>query len=216
VRAEGDDKILSRMGGNFEVALTAQQFESILNDKIFYRQDVLLAAGNYIIDLIVKDQVSGKVAAKRQTLILPPTDSEFSATEAVLSRHAERVTQPLTGPGDVLTAGNVLIRPSPSREFQAADDLIIFFKLYNPATAAETGKPSVRVILTLTRDGKPAMKPLDYLLTEIEAEPVPHLTLAKYVKLAGLATGKYLVVIEAKDMVQNKAVKQEAAFLITK
>jgi VWFA-related protein len=216
VRAEGDDKILSRLGGNFDVAMTAQQFESILNDKIYYRQDVLLADGTYIIDLMVKDRVSGKVAAKRQTLTLPSTDSEFSATEAVLSRHAERVTQPLTGPGDVLTAGNVQIRPSPSREFQAADDLIIFLKLYNAAAAAQTGKPLVRVTLTLTRDGKPAMKPLDYLLTEIEAEPVPHLTLAKYVKLAGLATGKYLVVIEAKDMVQNKAVKQEAAFLITK
>jgi 5-hydroxyisourate hydrolase-like protein (transthyretin family) len=116
----------------------------------------------------------------------------------------------------VLTAGNVLIRPSPSREFQAADNLIIFFKLYNAAPAAETGKPVVRVVVTLMKDGKPAMKPLDYLLTEIETEPVPHLTFAKYVKLAGLATGKYSVVIEAKDMTQNKTAKQEASFVITK
>jgi VWFA-related protein len=216
VRAEGDDKILSRLGGNFEVALTAQQFESILNDKIFYRQDMQLEAGSYTIDLVVKDRLSGRVAAKRQSLKLPATDLEFSATEAVLSRHAERITQPLAGPADVLTAGNVQIRPSPSREFQAADSLIVFLKLYNAAPAADTGKPLVRVVVTLSQDGKPAMKPLDYLLTETEPEPVPHLTLAKYVKLAGLATGKYLVVIEAKDMVQNKVVKQEAAFVITK
>lgn len=216
VRGEGDEKILSRLGGNFDVELTAQQFASILNDKIFYRQDVLLAAGTYTIDLIVKDRLSGKVAAKRQTLTLPATDSEFSATELVLSRHAERVTQPLTGPGDVLTTGNVQIRPSPSREFQAADDLIIFFKLYNPAAAAETGKALVRVILTFTKDGKPAMKPLDYLLTEIETEPVPHLTVAKYVKLVGLAPGKYSVIVEAKDMAQNKTVRREASFVITK
>jgi hypothetical protein len=115
----------------------------------------------------------------------------------------------------VLSAGNVQIRPSPSREFQTADNLIIFFKLYNATPAAETGKPLVRVTVTLMKDGKPATKPLDYELTEIVNEPVPHLTFAKYVKLAGLATGKYSVVIEARDMAQKKAVKQEAWFVIT-
>jgi VWFA-related protein len=215
VRAEGDDKILSRLGGNFDVELTAQQYESILHDKIFYRQDMQLEAGIYTIDLVVKDRLSGRVAAKRQSLTLPVADSEFSATEVVLSRHAEPLRQPPTGPADVLSAGNVQIRPSTSREFQTADNLIIFFKVYNATPAAETGKALVRVTVTLLRDGKPAMKPLDYLLTEIVAEPVPHLTLAKYVKLAGLATGKYSVVIEAKDVAQNKTVKQEAWFVIT-
>jgi VWFA-related protein len=215
VRAEGDDKILSRLGGNFDVELTAKQYESILNDKIFYRQDMQLAAGAYTIDLVVIDRLSGKVAARRQSLTLPVTDSEFSTTETVLSRHAEPLRPPPTGPADVLSAGNVQIRPSPSREFQTADNLIIFFKLYNATPAAETGKPLVRVTVTLMKDGKPATKPLDYELTEIVAEPVPHLTFAKYVKLAGLATGKYSVVIEARDMAQKKVVKQEAWFVIT-
>src|SRR5882724_5013256 len=34
VRAESQDKVLSRLGGNFDVWLSAQQYESILNDKI--------------------------------------------------------------------------------------------------------------------------------------------------------------------------------------
>jgi hypothetical protein len=215
VRAEGDDKILSRLGGNFDIELTAKQYESILNEKIFYRQDIELEAGAYTIDLVVKDRLSGKVAAKRQNLTLAVTDSEFSATEAVLSRHAEPLIQPLTGPVDVLSAANVQIRPSPSREFQKADNLIIFFKLYSATLVPETGKPLVRVTVTLMKDGKPATKPLDYELTEIVSEPVPQLVFAKYVKLAGLATGKYSAVIEAKDMVQQKAVRQEAWFLIT-
>jgi hypothetical protein len=115
----------------------------------------------------------------------------------------------------VLSAGNVQIRPSPSREFQIADNLIIFFKLYNAMAAAESGKPLVRVTVTLMKDGMPATKPLDFELTEILTEPVPHLTFARYVKLAGLTTGKYSVVIEARDMAQKKAVKQEAWFMIT-
>ena len=133
----------------------------------------------------------------------------------MLSRHAEPLRQPPTGPADVLSVSNVQIRPSPSREFQAADNLIIFFDLYNATPVAETGKPLVRVTVTLMKDGKPAVKPLDYELTEVVAEPVPHLTFAKYVKLFGLAPGKYSARIEARDMGQNKLAKQEAWFVIT-
>lgn len=215
VRGEGEDKILSRLGGNFDVVLSEPQYESIVNDKIFYRQDMLLAAGAYTIDLIVKDRLSGKVAARREKLVLPIADSEFRATEVVLSRHAEPLRQP-AGTSDELRERNVQIRPSPSREFLTTDNLIIFFKLYNAAPSRETGKPLVTVTVTLMKDGKPAMRPLDYLLTEIVAEPVAQLIFAKYIKLTGLATGKYSVVIQARDTVQNKTVKQEAGFVITK
>src|SRR6266849_541714 len=155
VRAEGEDRILSRLGGNFDVGLTAQQYESILNDKIFYRQDMQLYAGNYTVDLIVRDRLSGKAAAKREKLLLPADSSDFSATEAVLSRHAEPLKQTARN-GDVISEGNIQIRPSPSREFHPTDNLIIFFKVYNAALARETGKPLVRVTVTLMKDGKQA------------------------------------------------------------
>ena len=215
VRGPDSDKILSRLGGTFDIELSSQQYQSILNDKIFYRQDMQLEAGNYTVELVVKDSLSGKVAAKRQRLNLPVTDSEFSATEVVLSRHAEPQRKPLVGPADVLSVGNVQIRPSTAREFQTADNLIIFFEVYNALAVAETGKPNVSVSVTLMKDGKPALKPLDYLLTEVVAEPVPHLTLAKYIKLAGLSAGQYSVLIEARDLAQNKTLKQKASFAIT-
>ena len=213
VRRQSDDKILSRLGGNFDVGLTAQQYESILNDKIFFRQDMQLAAGSYSIDLVVKDRLSGKVAAQRQRLVLPVADSEFFATEAVLSRHAELVSRPAAA-GDVISEGKVQIRPSPSREFHTTDNLIIFFVLYNVAPASETGKPLVRVTVTLMKDGKPANRPTDYVLTEPTAEPVPHLTFAKYFKLTGLPAGRYSAVIETRDIVQKKVLTQEAWFVI--
>src|SRR6266568_2684339 len=213
IRVEGEDKILSRLGGNFDVGLTAQQYESILNDKIFYRQDMQLYAGNYTVDLIVRDRLSGKVAAKQEKLLLPVADSDFWTTEAVLSRHAEPQKQTI-GSVDVLSEGNIQIRPSPSREFHASDNLIIFFRLYNAAPITETGKPLVRVTLTLMKDGKQAARPVDYQLSEMGIEPLPHLTFAKYVKLTGLAPGKYTAVIESRDMVQQKLVKHEASFVI--
>ncbi len=215
VRAEGDDKILSRLGGTFDVGLTARQYESILNDKIFYRQDLGLYAGNYTVDLIVRDRLSGKVAAKRERLMLPAEGADLWSTELVLSRHVEPLKL-TSGVRDVISAGNVQIRPSPSREFQSTDNLIIFFKLYYPGLVSDTQKPSVSVTVTLMKGGVQALKPFHYQLTEIATEPVPHLTFAKYIKLSGLAAGKYTALVEIRDPVQQKVVKQEAGFLITK
>ena len=114
----------------------------------------------------------------------------------------------------MLSEGNVQIRPSPSREFHSTDNLIIFFKLYNAAVAGGTGKPLVRVTITLMKDGVQAMRPLDYQLTEPAIEPVLNLTFAKYIKLTGLPPGRYLAAIESRDIVQQKVLKQEAWFVI--
>jgi VWFA-related protein len=214
VKGDSGDKILTRLGGAFDVGLTTRQFESISNDKIFYRQDIQLEPGNYTIELVVKDRKSGKAAAKKVSLVLPVAGSEFSVTEPVLSRHAELIT-PRAGSIDVLSEGNVQIRPSPSREFHASDDLIIFLNLYNTSLAPETGKALVRVTVTLMKDGRPVVRPMDYVLTDILANPVPHVTFAKFVKLTGLSAGKYTALIEARDIVQKKMIKHEASFVIT-
>jgi hypothetical protein len=58
------------------------------------------------------------------------------------------------------------------------------------------------------------MRPLDYQLTEPASDPLPQLTFAKYLKLTGLPPGKYSAVIESRDFVQQKIVKQEAWFMI--
>ena len=213
VRAEGDDKILSRLGGNFDVSLTKEQYESIVNDKIFYRQDMQLYAGNYTVDLIVKDRLSGKATAKRETLVLPIGGPDFYASDAVLSRHAEPLKQ-TAGNVDVLSEGNVQIRPSPSREFHSTDNLIIFFKLYNAGIVRETGKPLVRVTVTLMKDGQRATRPVDYQLTDASTGSTPTLTFAKYIKLTGLAPGRYSATIESRDIAQQKVLKQEAWFII--
>jgi VWFA-related protein len=213
VRKEGEDEILSRLGGNFNVELTPEQYQSILNDKIFYRQDIELEAGNYTIDLMVKDKASGKTAARREKIILPVVSEQFTATSPILGRRANTVVPVLNKPSDVLTVGNMQIRPSPSRQFLASDNLIIMFRLYNAALAAN-GKPLVRVSVSLMRDNKLATKRFDFDLSEVENDPVPHLAFAKFIKLTGLTPGKYKAVIESRDMVKLKLSKTEASFEI--
>src|SRR5258708_4329490 len=106
IRAEGQDRIVSRLGGNFDVSLTKEQYESIVNDKVFYRQDAQLGTGNYTVDLIVRDRLSGKSAANRQQPVWPAAGRGYYATDAVLSRHAEPL-KPKAVNFDMLSAGNV-------------------------------------------------------------------------------------------------------------
>jgi VWFA-related protein len=215
---EPPDQILSRLGGSFDAALAPAQYQSILNNNIFYRQDVELAPGTYSVEVIVRDRLSGKLAARRIELVLPEPDDAFAISDVILSRHAEqsgRLATEAAELADPLSSGGVKIRPAPSREFHAADDLIIYCQFYNSALDAETKAALVRVTVTIMRDNQAVTRPVDYVLTETQAEPVPHLTLAKYISLAKLPAGKYTALVEARDMVTRKLVKQQQPFSIT-
>lgn len=207
------DKILSRVGGSFDVVLSAAQYEAVVRNNIFYRQDLELPAGTYKVDLAFRDKLSGKVAARRQKLVLPEMDTTFAASPVLLSRHAAP-SKGTAAEGDVLSPGGVQIRPSPSHEFHLNDNLIMFFQLYNAATNVEMAKPLVRVTVTLMKENVAATRPIDYVLSDIDNQPVPHLTFAKYISLEGLPTGTYTARIESQDMVTHKIVRQDASFIV--
>lgn len=208
------DKVLSRLGGNFDVNLTAEQYQSIVSNNIFYRQDLILTPGDYTIDLIVRDRQTGKVSGRREQLVLPDLDAEFAATPLVLSRYVEAYDPKPTDSYDVFVYRKTAIRPSAGRQFRTTDNLVMYLAVYNAANSTDTGKPMVRVTARLMKDGQPATKPFDYVLTETDNNPVPHLKFAEFIRLTKLAPGNYTVTIEAKDMVTRKLLKQEAAFAI--
>ncbi len=210
------DRMLSRLGGNFDVNLNANDYNSILSNNIFYRQDMQLAPGDYTLDLIVRDKQSGKTTARREQFVLPEPDAEFATTPVVLSRYVEPASELPPDPNfpDVFVHAKTLIRPSAGRQFRPSDNLIMFFAVYNAANSSETGKPLVRVTVRLMKDGQPATRPFDYVLTDVQNHPVPHLTLAEYLRLTNLTPGRYQAMIETKDMVTRKLVKQEASFEI--
>src|SRR6185369_5079873 len=178
-----------------------------------YRQDMLLTPGEYTIELVVKDRQSGKMSARREQFLLPDVNTEFATTGVVLSRYVEAVNA-LATERDVFTTRNTTIRPSAARQFRASDNLVMYFDVYNAANSPDTGKPMVRVTARLMKDGQPATKPFDFVLSDVDNTPVPHLTFAEYIRLTGMTPGNYTVTIEAKDMVSKKVVKQEQSFVL--
>src|SRR5499426_1242639 len=214
---EAPGKIVARLGRGFNILLTAEQYESNRQNNIPFRQDVELAPGAYNLEIVFRDRQSGKIAAKSRELVLPALNTEFSMSGVTLSRFVEPIKKaPETGETiDVFSQGGVRIHPTPSREFRPTDNLVILFELYNAAAKPETGKPMVWVTLKLMKDGQAATAPMDYVLTENVATPSPHLTFAKYVKLAGLQAGKYVAIIEARDRTAQKLLTREESFVIS-
>lgn len=211
------ERVLSRLGGNFDVNLSEHDYQRILTNAIFYRQDLHLAPGEYTLDVIVKDRQTGKTAARRAQFELPEPDSEFATTPVVLSRYVEAASELPPDPAelpDVFVYRKRLIRPSAERQFRASDNLIMFLAVYNAAASPDTGTPLVRVTARLMKDGQPVTKPFDYVLTETQTVPVPHLKFAEYIRLADLEPGRYQAWIEVKDMVTRKFTRQEASFEI--
>jgi hypothetical protein len=154
------------------------------------------------------------MAGKKEALVLPEANADFSTSGVVLSRQAAKYASAAQGGVDVLSQQGVQIRPFPSRQFRATENLIIFFELYNAAINSEMGKPLVRVTVTLLKEGGPVTRPMDYVLTETLTQPVPHLIFAKFISLAGLTPGNYTAAIEAKDTVTHKLVTQQVPFVI--
>jgi hypothetical protein len=207
------DKIVARLGGSFDITLTAEQYQAILNNNIFYRQDMELAPGTYSIELLFRDKLSKKMGGKKEALVLPEANADFSISGVVLSRQATKYASAAQAV-DVLSQQGVQIRPFPSLQFRATENLIIFFELYNAAVNADLGKPLVRVTVTLLKDTGSVTKPMDYVLTETLTQPIPHLIFAKFISLAGLTPGNYTAAIEAKDTVTHKLVTQHVPFVI--
>jgi hypothetical protein len=214
---EAPGKIIARLGGGFNIPLTAEQYESIRQNNIFFRQDMELSPGAYNVEIVFRDRLSGKVAAKKREFVLPALNSEFSMSGVTLSRFVEPIkkTPDAAEPIDVFSQGGVRIRPTPSREFRSTDNLVVLFEMYNATVKAETGKPMVWVTLKLMKDDQMVTAPMDYVLTEIVPTPSPHLTFAKYIKLAGLQAGKYVTKIEARDRATQKLLTHQESFVIT-
>jgi VWFA-related protein len=214
---EKPGKVISRLGGSFNIGLTNEQYQSVLQNNIFVRQDMELAPGSYDIELVFRDRATGKVAAKREKLVLPAMDAEFSTSGVVLSRHVEPIKKVPGAPEpvDVFSQAGVQIRPSPSHEFRAEDSMIVFFEVYNAEVNKETGNPMVWVSVRLMKDGQAVSKPIDYVLTENNSLPAPHLTFARFIKLTGLPAGRYTAIIETRDMMTKKLIKLQAPFVVT-
>jgi hypothetical protein len=69
--------------------------------------------------------------------------------------------------------------------------------------------------MSLMRDGQPMNAKLpSYHVNEYSGDPTPHVTFSKFLRLSGLAPGKYTLLVDVKDSLGNQNARGEANFQV--
>ncbi len=169
-----------------------------------------LAPGTYSVGLLALDAITHKRGYRDVSLKLEPATSGLTVSNLALSQHVEAAAR---GENTPWTVGNAHIFPCAARRFHNQQNLIFYFNVYRPEVRPENERPDVLVTLTLAREGRPLNVILpSYILSEIELIPVPHVQVARYLRLEGLPAGPYLLRAKVEDRVGGRTVFTQAAF----
>lgn len=209
---DAGDKLVARFGNRMEFRVTGAEYKTLLPGDVSLLDSLSLPAGNYTVQLAVKDLASGAAAFREQGLYLREPRPELSLSTVLLAHDVEKSGAAANA---FLTVNGAKIMPLAECQFRNGENLIYYFDIYHPQI--RDNKSDVAVNLYLTHEGQRlAVKLPGLMLAEPLSGPVPHLTLARFVQLSGLAAGDYTLVVEVQDRVANRTERAQAAFTVAK
>jgi hypothetical protein len=203
--------LVKRFGGPVQVEFTDAEYDALKPGTVSFVNHVqLLSGGDYSFEVLVKDSLSGTGSNSQQTISLHPSKTVMSLSTILLSKEVDKSSNIAD---QFLTVKGVKILPSARCQFRNGDNLIFYFDIYNPRTDGESKKSDVSIEMSLLREGHRVNARLpSYHLHEYFSEPTPHITFSRYMRLAGLSTGDYTLVVDVKDALGNQRTQGQASF----
>ena len=191
-------EVVSRFGSPTKLQYTPAEFEAIKDAYVsFMEVQSLRAGGAYTFEVYVSDENTHKVAQAQRALVLNQPDQTLGLSTLLLAHGAQKAQ---TNQLDFLTYNGVRIRPSAHCQFHNGDNLLFYMDVYNPRPAQDQ-KSDLEVNVFVMKGAAPSMKLPPYHLTEAVADQPKHVTLARYMKLAGLPAGDYSLLVSIRDVV---------------
>jgi VWFA-related protein len=206
------NSLLMRFGGPTQFRATNAEYEALKTGDISFVQTLNLPSGSpYSFEVFVKDLLSEKVSRGEYGLYLREPEPKLALSTVLLAHQAERNTQ---SSSPFLSAGDIRILPSARCEFHNGDNLIFYFDIYNPQIRQDK-KADLNVETFLLRGGQRVNLNIPaYQLSQPVAEPVRHVTVARFVQLAGLAAGDYQLMINVHDALTGQSQSAHASFTV--
>lgn len=206
------NNLVMRFGGPTQFKATNAEYEKLQTGDISFVQVLNLPAGNpYSFEVFVKDSLSGKVSHGESGLYLREPENNLALSTVLLAHEAEKTTR---SGSQFLSAGDVQILPSARCEFHNGDNLIFYFDIYNPQIQQDK-KVDLDVETFLLKGGQRVNLNIPgYKVSQPVAEPVPHVTVARFVQLAGLTAGEYSLVINVHDALAGQSQSAHASFTV--
>ena len=201
--------VAGRRAGLFEDVVTSsftpEALEAGLKQKSVYQKNVVLPPGNYKIDLVVRDVISGKTDVLKQGFMVPKYEErKLSISTLILASRIE----PLNGrlPSSHFALGSLKVIPNASGEFKQDQTLGIYMQVYNIGIDQATLRPSADIEYVISQNGKEVMRIKEDGKNGLSSINSQQMTLARLVPLKDFKPGFYDVQVIIKDNVLNQTI----------
>ncbi|HEV2234883.1 MAG TPA: VWA domain-containing protein [Terriglobia bacterium] len=205
------NNLVARFGGPVNLNMTEGEYKALEPGNVSFVNSLQLPAGKaYTFEVAVKDLSSGMASDRAMGLFLRSPGPGLALSTILLAKDVDKASN---AGSQFLTVEGVKILPTAQCEFHNGDNLIFYFDIYRPQLEAQ--KADVSVDLILLRDGNRVNVQLPrFELNQSVPEPIPHITLARFIQLAGLQAGNYSLVFQVKDAFAKKVESAQVAFTV--
>jgi len=190
---------------------TSVELSQAKQRKSAYQKAMPLPPGDYKVDVIVRDTVSGATGIQTLAFKVPKyTANSLSASTLVLAARLQYMGD--RDPGGMFTIGDKKVIPNVSGIYKRGQEVGIYMQIYNAGIDETTLRPSVDVTYTLTKDGKEMLnQPEDW---QGMSDSGQRLTLARLLPTYALATGDYELKVKIRDRVSGQIIEQKSGFKV--
>lgn len=201
--------VAGRRAGQFEDVVTSsytpESLELGMQQRSAYQKNVVLAPGNYKIDLVVRDVNSGKTGVIKQGFVVPRyEEGRLSTSTMILASRIEPLNGRLATGQFVL--GTLKVIPNATGEFKTDQPLGIYMQVYNVAIDQATLRPSIDIEYVVTQKEKEIIRIKEDGKNGLSSINSQQITLARLVPLKAFKPGFYDVQVIVRDNVANQMI----------
>jgi VWFA-related protein len=209
---DAHETLLMRFGGRTQFNASSAEYDALKAGNISFLETLHLPEGSsYSFEVLVKDELSGKVSRGEYGLYLREPQPELGLSTILLARDVEKATRP---GAQFLSVGGVKILPSARCQFHNGDNLIFYLDVYNPQLQPDKRTDLAVEVFLLQGARRVDLKLPPYHLSQTVSEMLPHVTVARFIQLAGLAEGDYSLVVSVRDALAGRSTSAHAAFTV--
>ncbi len=209
--------VSGRRAGLFEDVVTSsytpEALEAGLTAKSVYQKNLVLAPGNYKIDLVVRDVRSGKTDVIHQGFVVPKyPEGELSTSTLVLASRLEPIEGRL--PTGQFVFGSLKVIPNATGVFKADQTMGVYMQVYNVAIDQASLRPSLDIEYTITQKDKEVARIKEDGSNSLSTLNSQQVTLARLIPLKDLKPGFYNLSVRITDNVVGKTIIRSETFEI--
>lgn len=201
--------VAGRKAGLFEDVVTAsyptEVLQTGLQARSVYQKNLVLPPGNFKIDVVVRDVVSGKTGVIKQGFVVPKYPEGDLATSSLIM--ATRL-EPLNGrmPTGQFILGSLKVIPNATGVFRQDQTMGVYMQVYNVSIDQATLKPSVDIEYVISQKDKEVTRIKEDGKGGLGSLTSQQITLARLIPLKDLKPGFYDLSVAINDQVAGKTI----------